>query len=199
MSAKKIGFIFLGVILSVPHLYGQAVTLVWEPVAAGVWKATIGQVQPISLLDAAGAKPSMQALDKLGGRSFPASLQDSYAEKQQDHLYLRFPLQEDEQIYGLGLHFKTIGCRGQVLNLHTDHYAGTDNGRTHAPTPFYLTNKGYGIFINSAQYLTVYAGTGVRRDSHHPPFPYDRNTDSNWTAQPLSDAVEFTSWFKVLL
>ena len=40
-----------------------------------------------------------------------------------------------------------------------------DNGRTHAPVPFYVSSKGYGVFINSARYLEVYAGTGVRKDS----------------------------------
>ena len=104
--------------------------------------------------------------------------------------YLRFPLVKDEQIFGFGLNFKTVHQRGKILQLHVDHYGGTDNGRTHAPVPFYVSDRGYGVFINSSRYLTVYAGTAVRKDSREAPTPLDRNTDKNWTSQPYSDAVE---------
>src|ERR1700737_3716390 len=56
-----------------------------------------------------------------------------------------------------------------VLGLHMDHYGGEDNGRTHAPVPFYVSDKGYGVLVNSAEYITVYAGTGTRVETKHPP------------------------------
>ncbi len=68
--------------------------------------------------------------------------------------------------------------------------AARDNGRTHAPVPFYVSSKGYGVFINSARYINVYAGTGVRKDSKNPPVEKDRNTDKSWSSRPYSDAVE---------
>jgi alpha-D-xyloside xylohydrolase len=46
------------------------------------------------------------------------------------------------------------------------------------------------VFINSSRYLTIYAGTGVRRDSPEAPEEQDRNSDKDWDAQPYSDAVE---------
>ena len=104
--------------------------------------------------------------------------------------YLRFPLAKDEQIFGFGLNFKTVHQRGKILQLHVDHYGGTDNGRTHAPVPFYVSDRGYGVFINSSRYLTVYAGTAVRKESPEAPEPRDRNTDKKWSSQPYSDAVE---------
>lgn len=79
--------------------------------------------------------------------------------------------------------------RGKILNLHVDHYGGKDNGRTHAPVPFYVSSLGYGVFVNSARYLTVYAGSGARKDSPDAPIAKDRNTDKTWAANPYSDAV----------
>ena len=38
-------------------------------------------------------------------------------------------------------------------------------------------------------YLTVYAGTGARKDSPEAPVAKDRNTDKTWVARPYSDAV----------
>jgi alpha-D-xyloside xylohydrolase len=74
--------------------------------------------------------------------------------------------------------------------LHVDHYSGKDNGRTHAPTPFYISSNGYGVFINSARYLKIYAGTAARKNSKNAPEEKDRNTDKSWTSRPYSDAVE---------
>ena len=108
-----------------------------------------------------------------------------------DHkIYLRFPLEKGEQLFGLGLNFQTVNQRGRILNLHVDHYGSTDNGRTHAPVPFYVSSNGYGVLVDAARYITVYAGTGVRVDTENPPVLYDRNKDKDWDAQPYSDAVE---------
>ena len=85
--------------------------------------------------------------------------------------------------------FQTVHQRGKILNLHVDHYGGRDNGRTHAPVPFYISSSGYGVLINSARYLTVYAGSGARKDSPNAPVAKDRNLDKTWTSAPYSDAV----------
>src|SRR5690606_4491144 len=54
----------------------------------------------------------------------------------------------------------------------------------------YVSSSGYGVFINSARYLTVYAGTAVNKDSRNFPEVKDRNTDKSWSSRPYSDAVE---------
>ncbi|WP_223151263.1 TIM-barrel domain-containing protein [Chitinophaga varians] len=177
-------------ILSGLLMRAQPVPLKWEQVAPGVWKTTVGQPDKVDLLTTAGGSPRREALQKLGDLSFPLPQADCNAEIKEGKVYLRFPLQESEQLYGLGLQFKTVNRRGQILNLHMDHYEGRDDGRSHAPVPFYISSSGYGVLINSARYITVYAGTGVRVNSQHPPKAYDRNTDPDWSAQPYSDAVE---------
>lgn len=170
--------------------FAQESRVVWKPVAAGIWSARVGTPESIDLLKAAGAEPRTQALAKIGAAAFPALLHKSKARVSRGQTHLRFPLQEDEQLYGLGLNFKHVLQRKRIFNLHVDHYGGSDNGRTHAPVPFYVSSSGYGILINSAHYLTVYAGTGLRKDSERPAKIKDRNTDRTWDAQPESDSVE---------
>ncbi len=164
--------------------------LKWEETANGVWKSSIGEKASIDLLSASGSRPKMKALSQKAKVSFPLDPELIKVTSYDGKLYLRFPLTEDENIYGLGLHFKSIKKRGRIYNLHVDHYGGKDNGRTHAPVPFYVSDKGYGVLINSARYITVYVGTTVRTDSPNPPAIRDRNNDKNWTASPKSDAVE---------
>lgn len=164
--------------------------ITWTEVAPGVWKAVTGTPDKLDLFNAAGIKPFTKGLEKLGAGGFPF-LQDKISvEIINDETYLRFPLEKEEQIFGFGLNFKTIFQRGKILQLHVDHYGRSDNGRTHAPVPFYVSEKGYGVFINSSRYIKVYAGTAVRKDSPEAPVPLDRNTDKEWTAEPYSDVVE---------
>jgi len=176
-------FLLLSAILS-------AQSIQWTEEFPGVWKGTFGKPDKYNLLTAAGCKPKAEVLKNSSSVSFPLTKEDIHAEIIDGKTYLRLPLIKEEQIFGLGLNFQTVHQRGKILNLHVDHYGGKDNGRTHAPVPFYVSSKGYGIFINSAQYLTFHVGTGVRKDSKNPPVAKDRNTDKSWSARPYSDAVE---------
>jgi alpha-D-xyloside xylohydrolase len=170
------------------HLHAQRLT--WSQVAPGVWKGVTGKPEAYDLLTAAGSVPNTAALSKMPAATFPLAESDIAGTVNDGKTSLRFPLSKDEQLFGFGLNFQTVYQRGKILQLHMDHYGGKDNGRTHAPVPFYVSTKGYGVFINSARYLTVYAGTGVRKDSEHAPVEKDRNTDKSWSARPYADAVE---------
>lgn len=168
----------------------DAQLLAWQQVAPGVWKGVAGKPEAWDLLKAAGSKPAIAALQKMGNQPFPFDQQTVSAVLNDGKTYLRFPLTEKEQLFGLGLNFQTVHQRGKILQLHMDHYGGKDNGRTHAPVPFYISSAGYGVFINTARYITVYAGTAVRKDSEHPPAEKNRNEDKSWSSRPYSDAVE---------
>jgi alpha-glucosidase (family GH31 glycosyl hydrolase) len=162
----------------------------WEEVAPGVWKGIIGNPEALDFLSVAEPQPNTTALKLLPDEKIPGQPQQLVSSIQDHSVYLRFPLEKEEQLYGFGLNFKTIHQRGRILTLHVDHYGGKDDGRTHAPVPFYVSSRGYGVFINSARYLKIWAGTAVRKDSENPPVVYDRNTDKGWTSRPYSDAVE---------
>ena len=166
------------------------VSLRWENAYPGIWKANVGKQEILTLLTAAQIQPNVKALENLPKTNFPLSKSDIGVKIINHKVYLRFPLVRDEKLYGLGLNFQTVNQRGRILNLHVDHFGGVDDGRNHAPVPFYVSSNGYGILIDAARYITVYAGTAISRDAKNPPELMDRNTNKNWKAQPYSDAVE---------
>jgi alpha-glucosidase (family GH31 glycosyl hydrolase) len=188
MNAMRKSFLFIAVCLFVLAATAQKIT--WSEVAPGVWKGVVGKAEAYDLLQASGSKPDREALAKIAKSVFPFDNDAVIGSVIDGKTSLRFPLEKEEQLYGFGLNFQTVHQRGKILQLHMDHYGGKDNGRTHAPTPFYVSSKGYGVFINSARYIDVYAGTGVRKDSQTPAVPKDRNTDKSWSSRPYSDAVE---------
>lgn len=187
ISLRTMATFFLGAFA----LTVQSQSPSWTQVEPGVWKAVVGTPDELDLLRAAGVSPNAGALARMGEVAFPLPKDEIVADLSDGKTFLRFPLVKGEQLFGFGLNFKTVQQRGRILQLHVDNYnGGNDNGRNHAPVPFYVSDNGYGVFINSARYITVYAGTAVRRDSPNAPAPRDRNLDGSWTSQPYSDAVD---------
>ncbi|MBD5275297.1 MAG: glycoside hydrolase family 31 protein [Bacteroides sp.] len=162
-----------------------------EKEGAGVWSLTAGKQEKVTLLSELDIHPMWDAIEELGDDRLPISTDEISVEIVDGRTYVRFPLEKDERIFGLGLNFKSVEQQGRVMRLHVDHYGGADNGRTHAPVPFFVSSKGYGALINSARYIDAYIGTGVRVDSKNPPVARDRNTDKEWSAKPFSDNIEF--------
>ncbi|NND05419.1 MAG: glycoside hydrolase family 31 protein [Saprospiraceae bacterium] len=185
---------FIIALLSLPCAIGNAQhTLIsdmdllrWEKVMLGVWKASFGEIG-LNPRDYAGA-PNIEAIKALGDGLFPFAEKSTYSLLSPGRASIRLPLDATEKIYGLGLEFEGMNRRSNVYSLKVDHYGGT-KGYTHAPVPFYISNRGYGVLINSPRRVKIHVGIGNRKDSQKPA-PIDRTTGTNWSARPLSDAIE---------
>lgn len=162
----------------------------WKQVSPGIWKAIVGVPDSYNLLSVNIRKPQTEALQRMPQTTLPLISTGVVDEVRDGKTYLQLPLRRNEKLYGFGLNFQNIQQRGNIFELHVDHYGKVDNGRTHAPVPFYVSSEGYGVLINSSRYIKVYAGTGIRKDSPDMPKSLDRNTDKNWISMPYSDAVE---------
>ena len=156
---------------------------------AGIWKLSVGTPEKINLLSELDITPKKEALRQMAEGRLPISPADVKTELRDGKTYISFPLEKGEKIFGLGLNFKTVEQRGRIMRLHMDHYTGSDNGRTHAPVPFFVSSRGYGVLINSARYIDLWVGTAVRKGPNAPE-EQDRNTDPTWPAQPYSDNIE---------
>ncbi len=61
-----------------------------------------------------------------------------------------FNLQPDEKIFGLGESFTAFNKRGQKVILMTDDANGTQNETMYKPVPFYMSSRGYGVFMHTS-------------------------------------------------
>ncbi len=183
----------------------EPVTPVWAEVAPGVWKTTIGQADSFTLLSAAGGTPFREALDRMARTSFPLDPAKIDGRTFHSRTTVRFPLGNDEDIYGLGVDFSSMRRNGGVFELHVDHWDGLRGitGRTHAPVPLYVSTRGFAVLFDSARYLKVSVGHGVRLAAKEKPDVIDRTTNkimpstpgaslvnAQWEAQPRSDSIE---------
>ncbi len=168
----------------------------WAKVAPGIWRASAGDTsRELRYTSLAAAPPRLETLRSRPERGFPfASEPVSFERTADGKIMIRVPCARDEQLFGFGLQFDGVARNQGVLTLDVDHWS-TGGGRTHAPVPFYVSSRGYGVFIDTARFLKVYARVGNRKDSPRNPPPVDRNPPPGepaprWDSQPDSDAVE---------
>lgn len=183
-----------------------AVTPAWTEVAPGVWKTTVGQADSLTLLSAAGGNPPMKAaLAALPKAAFPLDATEIEGRNLNAKTTVRFPLAGNEDIYGLGVDFSSMRRNGGVFELHVDHWDSKRaiTGRTHAPVPLYVSTRGFAVLFDTARYLKVTVGHGVRLAAKDRPPVIDRTTnkimptepngqpvEARWQANPRSDSIE---------
>ncbi|MBI5707396.1 MAG: DUF5110 domain-containing protein [Armatimonadetes bacterium] len=173
-------------ILVAAGLGGSMGTLVWKPVAPGVWQAQVGRRDLPTLMTAAGGTPAKVGLEGLG-RGLAAD-SGSSGMAAGGFASARIPIEPSEKIYGLGLQMHGLNRRDGIYRLRVDHYS-SGNERLHAPVPLYVSSRGYAVLFDTSRPITVSVGIGNQRGAPNPP-ARDRNTDPAWDAQPFSGAVE---------
>lgn len=65
-----------------------------------------------------------------------------------------FSLSPDEKIFGCGESFTRLDKRGQKVNLHVTDPQGAESDQMYKPIPFFMSNRGYGMFIHTSAPLT---------------------------------------------
>lgn len=71
---------------------------------------------------------------------------------------IEFPMEDDTQIFGFGLQLMQFNHSGAKLKLSVNSDPVSKNGDSHAPVPFFVTNKGYGMYFDTARYIDCYCG-----------------------------------------
>ncbi|MCZ8511065.1 ABC transporter substrate-binding protein [Paenibacillus filicis] len=168
----------------------QPYELTWNEVQPGVWKTTIGRPEPLTPLSVLGIKPRTEALRQMPEAAFP--LAEASSEGSSRRALLRVPLTPEEKLYGLGLHFMRMNHRGRTRYLRVNSDPKQDTGETHAPVPFIVSDRGYGVLIDTSRIVTVYCGSSMKEKETAPEQAIDRNNDrSRWKATPVSETMEW--------
>ncbi len=66
-----------------------------------------------------------------------------------------FSLEPGEKIFGCGESFTALDKRGQKFPLSTTDALGTEGPKMYKPVPFFLSNRGYGMFLHTSSPVTV--------------------------------------------
>jgi alpha-D-xyloside xylohydrolase len=66
-----------------------------------------------------------------------------------------FTLSPGEKIFGCGESFTSLDKRGQKLVLWTDDANGIENQGMYKPVPFFMSSRGYGMFLHTTTPITL--------------------------------------------
>ena len=61
-----------------------------------------------------------------------------------------FSLAPDEKLFGCGESFTRLDKRGQKVVLWTNDANGVQSGRMYKPIPFFMSSRGYGMFVHTS-------------------------------------------------
>jgi alpha-D-xyloside xylohydrolase len=129
-----------------------------ENLAPGVQKVSAGVPDKFTPYGFRLEPPMKTALGQLPEGKLPFNINDISISINSRGVIVKIPLGTDEQLYGFGLQFGSFDQRGLKIKPIVNDNPLNDLGYTHGPTTFYVSNKGYGILINTARYVTFYCG-----------------------------------------
>ncbi len=130
-------------------------------VLPGVWRLTLGEPEEITPVRTRHYQPAAEALEALPHVDGCPILASGDATSR--GYLVRLPLAAGEVVYGLGLQLQSFIQRGRKKMLRVNADPEMDSGDSHAPVPFYVTTKGYGVLVDTARYATFYCGNNKRR------------------------------------
>lgn len=175
------------------------------PVANGIWRLRFGSPEkfvPTAYLRSAPIDEKgladMTAAPRLPWR--PANI---LAYTTGRGTVFELPMQKDEQVYGMGNNIAIFNQtnRRSVIRASDmqpipandkDKNVANEQNDAHAAVPFYVSNLGYGVFVDSARYLSFYAGNvALVRPDQKPQAESDNelatDTDTLYRRRELSD------------
>lgn len=165
-------------------------THTWKLSAPGVWRLTIKEPQGITPLSWMGVAPREEALQQMSQVLPPFAWDSVQLEEVGGSLILSFPLNQTEKLYGTGLQLLRMNQRGRTRYLRVNSDPKQDTGETHAPVPFYVSDLGYGVWVDTSRIVTMHLGSTLKKEDTRQDGIRDRNTDRSWRATPIASRVE---------
>ncbi len=130
-----------------------------DAVAPGVWRLRLGQPEkltPMSFRTEPAHTHEMEALPPCP--RLPIQVSSIGFKTTGRGAVVELPLQAGERIYGLGLQFNLFDLLNGRRTVRVSDDPTTVLGDSHAPVPFYVSTLGYGIYVDSARYVSFYGG-----------------------------------------
>jgi alpha-D-xyloside xylohydrolase len=112
----------------------------------------------VKIYDAAGTLLTSTLHNTDLQNTYTPTLPFSYVRRNSDYsrsMAPVFSLEPDEKIFGCGESFTNFNKRGQKMILWTDDANGVQNETQYKPIPFYMSSRGYGVFMHTSAPIAI--------------------------------------------
>jgi alpha-D-xyloside xylohydrolase len=111
----------------------------------------------IEIFNSAGKPLTHTINNNDGSETYTPLLPFSFVRRASDYstsMAAVFSLSPDEKIFGCGESFTEFNKRGQKVVLWADDANGVQNEAMYKPIPFFMSNRGYGLFMHTSSPIT---------------------------------------------
>lgn len=134
-------------------------------IAKGIYRLTFGTPEELTPVSVLKPQPCYDAINALAEQELPFPAEAVSFRERAGGCLLELPLDPAEDLYGMGLMLKSFRQTGLKKQLRANSDPTADTGDSHAPVPFYLSTKGYGVLVDTARYASFYMGNCKVRGS----------------------------------
>ena len=163
-------FVLLGSLL-VFNSYGEsaqpsdAVEAVISPVAPGIWRLQFGEPEkftPLTFRERDIALEGLESLDDVA--TYPVELDAIRCSISESRTVVYIPCDEPtDEIYGFGLDPNCYKQKGFRKELTVAAAPVSQTGASHGPVPFYVSTRGYGVYVDTAPCANRSCGASFRQ------------------------------------
>ncbi len=131
---------------------------------SGITRLTFGTPETVTPVKLRHFQPAYDHLGKMAAADGPPFAPEKVTTRNNSRGFqVELPLDDDEQLFGLGLQFLSFNQTGKKKTLRVNSDPRVDLGDSHSPVPFYVSTKGYAVLIDTARYATFYLGALTKR------------------------------------
>jgi alpha-D-xyloside xylohydrolase len=135
-------------------------------VAPGIWRIRYGEPEaftPTQYRSGAIRTNALEAMSAPGNQAGTLPRQMGFEtnicfQTNTRGCVVEIPMTKDEQIYGFGLNTKLFNMADRRAWIRASDAPESELNDSHAGVPFYVSTAGYGVFIDSARYVSFYVG-----------------------------------------
>jgi alpha-D-xyloside xylohydrolase len=135
----------------------SAGTMPWTEIHPGIWKARLASPEAYTPVSSRLVAPAVTPLAHLPHISAPPIVAPNGRVTARGCL-VQLPLEPFENLYGFGLQMLSFAQRGKKKTMRVNADPKVDTGDSHAPVPFYVSTRGYGVFVDSCRHVDFYCG-----------------------------------------
>src|SRR6185312_363509 len=136
-------------------------------VLPGVWRLHLGspeKLTPSKFRSATEAKGGFAALPPTYN---PFTAKTNIASRKTPRGFtIEIPIAEGEQFYGLGMSTRTFNLNGRKAWTVPSDHPEEETNESHGPDPFFVSTRGYGVYVDTARYASFSFGDTHRVDGH---------------------------------
>lgn len=136
-----------------------------EKLANGVYALRLGEPEALTPWSVLRPESRWEQLNQLSDGALPFPAEAVRTRQRAGRFLVELPLAQGEEVYGLGLTLKSFRQSGLKKTLRANSDPVADNGDSHAPVPFYVTSKGYGVLVDTCRHVAFHAGNVKMRGS----------------------------------